>query len=71
VEPVLDSWNFKLKKQVDLTTAFTKELDSTMEEVEFWQEEYEEAPLWRKWNSGTTIPKMWKHIPMKRQKSSL
>jgi gas vesicle protein len=35
VEPVPDSRNFKLKKQVDLTTALTKELDSTMEEVEF------------------------------------
>jgi hypothetical protein len=35
VEPVPDSRNFKLKKQVKLTTALTKELDSTMEEVEF------------------------------------
>jgi hypothetical protein len=31
------------EKQVKLTTALTKELDSTMEEVEFWQENYEEA----------------------------
>jgi hypothetical protein len=31
------------EKQVELTTALTKELDSTMEEVEFWQEKYEEA----------------------------
>jgi hypothetical protein len=37
VEPVPDSRNFKLKKQVELTTVLTKELDSTMEEVEFWQ----------------------------------
>jgi hypothetical protein len=43
VEPVPDSRNFKLKKQVELTTALTKELDSSMEEVEFWQEKYEEA----------------------------
>jgi hypothetical protein len=43
VEPVPDSRNFKLKKQVDLTTVLTKELDSTTEEVEFWQEKYEEA----------------------------
>jgi hypothetical protein len=43
VEPVPDSRNFKLKKQVELTTAITKELDSTMEEVEFSQEKYEEA----------------------------
>jgi hypothetical protein len=42
VEPV-DSWNFKLKKQVDLTTALIKELDSTTEEVELWQGKYEEA----------------------------
>jgi uncharacterized HAD superfamily protein len=40
---VPDSRNFKLKKQVDLTTVLTKELDSTTEEVEFWQEKYEEA----------------------------
>jgi hypothetical protein len=33
----------KLKKKVDLTTALIKELDSTTEEVEFWQEKYEEA----------------------------
>jgi hypothetical protein len=36
VELVSDSRNFKFKKQVELTTALTKELDSTMEEVEFW-----------------------------------
>jgi hypothetical protein len=35
--------NFKLKKQVALTTTLTKELDSTAEEVEFWQGKYEEA----------------------------
>jgi hypothetical protein len=43
VEHVPDSRNFKLKKQVDLTTVLTKELHSTTEEVEFWQEKYEEA----------------------------
>jgi hypothetical protein len=43
VEPIPDSRNFKLKKQVDLTTALTKELDSTTEEVKFWHEKYEEA----------------------------
>jgi hypothetical protein len=35
VEPVPDSRNFKLMKQVELTTVLPKELDSTMEEVEF------------------------------------
>jgi endonuclease III len=35
--------NFKLKKQVDLTTALTKELNSTIEEVKFWQEKCEDA----------------------------
>jgi hypothetical protein len=43
VEHVPDSRNFKLKKQVELITTLIKELDSTMEEVEFWQEKYEEA----------------------------
>jgi hypothetical protein len=43
VKPVQEKGNFKLKKQVALTTALTKELDSTTEEVEFWQEKYEEA----------------------------
>jgi hypothetical protein len=43
VEPVQDEGNFKLKKQVALTATLTKELDSTMEEVEFWQGKYEEA----------------------------
>jgi hypothetical protein len=43
VEHVPDSRNFKVKKQVDLTTVLTKELDSTAKEVEFWQEKYEEA----------------------------
>jgi hypothetical protein len=37
VNPLPDSRNFKLKKEVDLTTMFTKELDSTTGEVEFWQ----------------------------------
>jgi hypothetical protein len=35
--------NFKLKNQVALTATLTKELDSTTEEVEFWQGKYEEA----------------------------
>jgi hypothetical protein len=43
VEPVQDEWNFKLKKQVALIATLTKELDSTTEEVEFWQGKYEEA----------------------------
>jgi hypothetical protein len=43
VEHVPNSRNFKLKKQVDRTTVLTKELDFTMEEVEFWQEKYKEA----------------------------
>jgi hypothetical protein len=43
VEPAPDSRNFKLKKQVELTTALTKELDSTTKELEFWQEKYEDA----------------------------
>jgi hypothetical protein len=43
VEPVPNPRNFKLKKQVKLTTVLTKELDSTTEEAEFWQEKYEEA----------------------------
>jgi hypothetical protein len=68
VEHVPYSRNFKLKKQVELTIALTKD------------------PLWRKWNSSkrsmrrqwrpsgslsTAIPKTWKHILMKRRKSSL
>jgi hypothetical protein len=43
VEHVQDEGNFKLKKQVALTVTLTKELDSTTEEVEFWQGKYEEA----------------------------
>jgi prefoldin subunit 5 len=43
VERVPYSTNFKLKKQVELITALTKELDSTTEKVEFCQEKYEEA----------------------------
>jgi hypothetical protein len=43
VKPVQEKGNFKLKEQVALTTALTKELDSTTEDVEFWQEKYEEA----------------------------
>jgi hypothetical protein len=55
VELVPDLWNFKLKKQVELTTALPKELDSTMKEVEFWQEKYEEAIK--------TIRKLKHHCP--------
>jgi uncharacterized HAD superfamily protein len=55
VEPVPNSRNFKLKKQVELTTALTKELDSTTKEVEFWQEKYEEAMK--------TIQKLKSHYP--------
>jgi hypothetical protein len=40
---VQDEGNFKLKKHVALTTTLTKELDSTTEEVKFWQGKYEEA----------------------------
>jgi hypothetical protein len=43
VEPVQDEGNFKLKKKVALTATLAKELDSTTEEVEFWQGKYEEA----------------------------
>jgi hypothetical protein len=43
VERVQDEGKFKLKKQVALTATLTKELDSTTEEVEFWQGKYEEA----------------------------
>jgi hypothetical protein len=55
VEPVPDPRNFKLKKQVKLTTVLTKELDSTTEEVEFWQEKYEEVIK--------TIRKLKHHCP--------
>jgi hypothetical protein len=55
VEHVPDSRNFKLKKQVELTTTLPKELDSTMEEVEFQQEKYEEAIK--------TIRKLKHHYP--------
>jgi prefoldin subunit 5 len=43
------------EKQVELTTALTKELDSTIEEVEFRQEKYEEAMK--------TIRKLKRHYP--------
>jgi gas vesicle protein len=55
VEPVPDSRNFNLKKQVELTTVLTKELESTIEKVEFWQENYEEAVK--------TIQKLKSHYP--------
>jgi hypothetical protein len=49
LERVPNSRNFKLKKEVDRTTVLTMELDSTTEEVEFWQEKYEDAMkiIWR------------------------
>jgi hypothetical protein len=59
VESVPDSRNFKLKRQVELTTVLTKELDSTMEEVKFWQEKYEEAMK--------TIRKLKRHCPQDMQ----
>jgi hypothetical protein len=37
------------------TTVLTKELDSTMEEVEFWQEKFEDAMK--------TIQKLKRHYP--------
>jgi hypothetical protein len=40
---------------VKLTTVLTKELDSTLGEVEFWQEKYEEAMK--------TIQKLKRHYP--------
>jgi hypothetical protein len=52
---VRDPRNFKLKKQVKLTTALSKELDSTTEEVEFWQEKYEEVM--------NSIQKLKRHCP--------
>jgi hypothetical protein len=55
VEPVQDEMNFKLKKQVAFTAMLTKDLDSTAEEVEFWQGKYEEAMK--------TIQKMKRRCP--------
>jgi hypothetical protein len=43
VEPAQYEMNFKLKKQVSITATSTKELDSTTEEVEFWQGMFVEA----------------------------
>jgi hypothetical protein len=43
MEPIQDEMIFKLKKQVALTATLTKELDSTTEEVEFWQGKYKDA----------------------------
>jgi hypothetical protein len=54
-EIVQDEGNFKLKKQVALTVTLTKELDSTTEEVEFWQGKYEEVMK--------TIQKMKRRYP--------
>jgi predicted nucleic acid-binding Zn-ribbon protein len=55
VKHVQDEGNFKLKKQVALTATLTKELDSTMEEVEFLHGKYEEAMK--------TIQKMKRRYP--------
>jgi hypothetical protein len=55
VEHVQDEGNFKLKKQVALTAIISKELNSTTEEVEFWEGKYEEAMK--------TIRKMKHHCP--------
>jgi hypothetical protein len=55
LEPVQDEMNFKLKKQVAHAATLTKELESTTEEVEFWQGKYEEAMK--------TIRKMKCHCP--------
>jgi hypothetical protein len=40
---------------VELTTPLTNELDSTMEEVELWQEKFEEATM--------AIRKLKRHYP--------
>jgi hypothetical protein len=50
VEPITDSHNFELKKQVKLTATLTKELDSTIEEVQFCQEKYEAMKTIQKLN---------------------
>ncbi|KAK2630884.1 hypothetical protein QOZ80_UnG0720310 [Eleusine coracana subsp. coracana] len=42
-EPVPGQGHAKFKKQVTLTTVISRELDSTTEELGFWQEKYEEA----------------------------
>jgi hypothetical protein len=55
VEHVPNPKNFKLKEQVKHTIALTMELDSTTEEVEFWQGKYEEAM--------NTIRKLKCHCP--------
>jgi hypothetical protein len=55
VEHVQDEGKFKLKKQVALITTLTKVLDSTTEEVGFWQGKYEEAMM--------IIRKMKRHYP--------
>jgi hypothetical protein len=44
-----------MEKQVELTTVLIKQLDSTMVEVEFWQEKCEEAMK--------TIQKLKRHYP--------
>jgi hypothetical protein len=55
VEVVRDSRNFKIKRKVEHAIVLTKELDSTMDVVEFWQEKYEE--------SMKTIRKLKHHYP--------
>jgi hypothetical protein len=62
VELVQDEMNFKFKKQVALTATLTRELDSTTEEVEFWQGKHEEAM--------NTIRKMKRHCPQDQETHS-
>jgi hypothetical protein len=55
-EPVQDERNFNLKKQVALTGTLAKELDSTIEEVVFWQGKYYEA-MKTIWNMRCHCPR--------------
>jgi hypothetical protein len=61
VEPVQDEGNFKLKKQVALTTTLTKDLNSTTEEVEFWQGKYEVA-MKTIWKMKRRCPQHWETL---------
>jgi hypothetical protein len=54
MKPIPDSRNFKLKKQMDITTALTKELDSSTEEVELWVKYEEEKKI--VWNLKCHCP---------------
>ncbi|GJM91706.1 hypothetical protein PR202_ga08110 [Eleusine coracana subsp. coracana] len=62
VEPVQGEGKWRLKKQVTLSTFLTKELDSTIEGLEFWQEKYEEAMK--------TVRKLKRHLPEDEELSS-